>query len=142
MGLSRATIVRQRSIAIAEKKGVILEVKGGFEAELDSHRGGLLCLIVSNLVQNAVEATAPTNRVDVTFRRTDGNVTVLVSDEGGGIPEPLRDHLFEPGRSGRESGSGLGLAISQLLARQIGADLALDSTSSEGTVFRITLPMG
>ena len=54
----------------------------------------------------------------------------------------MREHLFEPGRSGRPGGSGLGLAISQLLARQIGAMLALDATGPTGTTFTLTLPVG
>ena len=61
--------------------------------------------------------------------------------EGHGIAEDVRAHLFEPGRTGRPGGSGLGLAISQLLARQIGATLALDSTGTDGTTFSISLPI-
>jgi signal transduction histidine kinase len=49
--------------------------------------------------------------------------------------------LFKPGGSSRPGGSGLGLAISQLLARQIGAELALVSTGPAGTVFRVTMPL-
>jgi signal transduction histidine kinase len=141
-GHELAAIVRGRCAPIAENKGVALAVNGGFDAGLDSHRGGLLCLIVSNLVQNAVEATEGGNHVDVAFQMSGERATVLVSDEGHGIPETLRPHLFEPGYSGRVGGSGLGLAISQLLARQIGAELTLDATGSEGTIFRVTLPVG
>jgi signal transduction histidine kinase len=98
-------------------------------------------LITSNLVENAIEATDPGREVGVVFRSDAMSATVLVSDEGHGIPEAIREHLFEPGRTGRPSGSGLGLAISQLLARQIGAGLALESTGTDGTVFRVTLPL-
>jgi signal transduction histidine kinase len=52
----------------------------------------------------------------------------------------VRQHLFKPGRSSRPGGSGLGLALSQLLARQIGANLVLLSTGPDGTVFSLTLP--
>jgi len=92
-------------------------------------------------VQNAVEATAPGRNITVNFAAGDGNATVTVADEGVGIPDDLRPHLFEPGRSGRAGGSGLGLAISQLLARQIGATLLLESTGVAGTTFRLTLPL-
>ena len=74
--------------------------------------------------------------------RQRGGVVDAVADEGHGIPAELREHLFEPGRSGRPGGSGLGLAISRLLARQIGATLALDSTGPAGTSFSLTLPLG
>ena len=141
-GHELAEITRQRSVALAEKKGVVFTVAGGFDQSLDSHRGSLLCLITSNLVQNAIDATDPGRRVNVAFRNGDGAVSVTVADEGRGIPAELREHLFEPGRSGRPGGSGLGLAISRLLARQIGATLALASTGPAGTTFRLTLPVG
>jgi len=64
-----------------------------------------------------------------------------VSDEGHGIPDEVRPHLFEPGRTGRAGGTGIGLAISQLLARQIGATLLLESTGPKGTTFCLTLAL-
>ena len=140
-GHELAAIVRRRNLESAGQKGVELLVRGGFDQGIDSHRGGLLCLIINNLVQNAVEATAPRRNITVNFAAGDGNATVTVADEGVGIPDDLRPHLFEPGRSSRAGGSGLGLAISQLLARQIGATLLLESTGAAGTTFRLTLPL-
>ncbi|HEY4988460.1 MAG TPA: sensor histidine kinase [Opitutaceae bacterium] len=140
-GHELAAIVRQRNAAAAAQKGVSLSVSGGFEHGLDSHRGGLLCLITSNLVQNAIDATEAGRNVAVVFRQGGDQAAVSVSDEGPGIPDAFRPHLFEPGRTGRAGGSGLGLAISQLLARQIGATLLLDSTGPAGTTFRLTIPL-
>jgi signal transduction histidine kinase len=140
-GHELAAIVRQRNEAVAAQKGVRFEVEGGFAHSLDSHRGGLLCLITNNLVQNAIEATGAAARVSVHFRNGGDTATVLVRDEGHGIPEALRPHLFEAGRSGRPGGTGLGLALSRLLARKIGATLQLDATGPAGTTFRVTLPL-
>ena len=134
------TICRQNT-PTAEKKGIDLRVSGDFGTNLDSHRGGLLCLITSNLVQNAIEATQSGRTVSVQFRNGGLNATVLVTDEGHGISPEIQAHLFEPGRTGRIGGTGLGLAISQLLARQIGAVLALEFTGPSGTAFRLTLPL-
>jgi signal transduction histidine kinase len=119
----------------------VFSIRGDFDSSLDSHRGGLLCLITTNLVQNAIDATDAGRKVVVALRCTSDSVFVTVSDEGHGIPEEMRAHLFEPGRTGRVGGSGLGLAISQLIARQIGATLALDSTGMNGTAFSIRLPL-
>jgi len=47
----------------------------------------------------------------------------------------------EPGRSTKPGGTGLGLAISHLLARQLGGELALASSSSAGTKFQLRLPL-
>ncbi len=136
-----AALIHDRCATAAAKKGIAFSVTGSFGCPLDSHRGGLLCLITSNLVQNAVEATDAGRRVTVALRSSDDNVSVIVSDEGHGIAEEIRAHLFEPGRTNRAGGSGLGLAISRLLARQIGATLGLDSTGADGTTFSIRLPL-
>jgi len=140
-GRELADIIRRRNAPSATGKGVVLVVEEGFAGGIDSHRGGLLCLITSNLVQNAIEASAPASKVVVSFQRNAAHVTLLVTDEGPGIPAELREHLFEPGLTGRSGGTGLGLAISQLLARQIGASVTLDATGPGGTVFRVTLPV-
>jgi signal transduction histidine kinase len=141
-GRELATIIRNRSVSAAAAKGVILVVSDGFDQVLDSHRGGLLCLIATNLVQNAIEATDAGRRVSAALTHSAASIVLVVRDEGPGIPDLITAHLFEPGYSGRPGGSGLGLAISHLLARQIGATLALESTGENGTTFRLILPLG
>ena len=139
-GRDLADIIRRRNLSAATVKGVTLEVDQGFPDSIDNHRGGLLCLIASNLVQNAIEAGARAGHVAVSMRRDAAGITLLVTDDGPGIPREIREHLFEPGQTGRAGGTGLGLAISQLLARQIGASLVLEATGPEGTTFRVMLP--
>lgn len=133
------TIARQNS-PFASDQGVLLEIRGGSSATLDSNRASLLCLIVSNLTQNAIAATERGRHVTVSFLHSRLDVVIEIADEGCGIPPEIQTHLFEPGRTTRAGGTGLGLAISQLLARQISATLSLESTGPQGTVFRITLP--
>ena len=141
-GPELASIVRQRNEAVAAQKGVGLTVTGAFEHGIDGHQGGLVCLIVSNLVQNAVEATRAAGQVRVAFLEAGGGAVITVSDEGAGISGEVLAHLFEPGRTGRPGGTGLGLAISQLLARQIGASLTLESTGPGGSTFHLRMPAG
>jgi signal transduction histidine kinase len=138
-GHELAATIRERNKASAVEKCVVLEVNDGFAAPIDSHRGSLLCLIANNLVQNAIIATDSGRRVSVSLVEEGRSIVLKVQDEGSGIPENVQRHLFKPGRSGRPGSSGLGLAISQLLARQIGAELVLDSTGPGGTVFNVTL---
>jgi signal transduction histidine kinase len=138
-GKDLAATIRDRNAAIASEKGVVLEVGSGFGTQIDSHRGSLLCLIASNLVQNAITATGPGRKVAVALADAGWAVVLTVSDEGSGIPEALQKHLFKPGRSGRPGKSGLGLAISRLVARQIGAEIVLLSTGPSGTVFQVTM---
>lgn len=140
-GRELAATIRDRNQAAARDRGVLLEVDDGFSGMIDSHRGGVLCLIASNLVQNAIAATPAGRRVRVALRRETGRIVLEVADEGPGIPSAVQAHLFQAGRSGRPGGSGLGLAISRLLARQIDADLALVDTGPQGTTFAVTLPV-
>jgi signal transduction histidine kinase len=139
-GHELAATIRKANQAAATQRGVVLDVGSGFASMMDSHRGSLLCLIASNLLQNAIAATDPGRKVLVSLVDTGWATVLTVRDEGFGIPEAVQKHLFKPGRSGRPGGSGLGLAISQLMARQIGAELVLLSTGPEGTTFRLTLP--
>jgi signal transduction histidine kinase len=141
-GRELAETIREGNKASALEKGVVLDVDKGFASTIDSHRGSLLCLIASNLVQNAVVASEPGRTVSVSLVNTGWAFVLTVRDEGAGIPESVQKHLFRPGRSGRPGSSGLGLAISQLIARQIGAEMVLLSTGPGGTVFRVTLPQG
>ena len=136
-----ANTIRRRHAPLAAQKGVDLVVEQGFAANIDSHRGSLLCLIATNLVENAIAVTPAGRMVRVSLNNCDGLVHLLVADQGPGIPEAVRAHLFKPGRSGRPGGSGLGLAISQLLARQIGGELTLEATGPAGTTFCLKSPL-
>ena len=140
-GDEMADIIRRRNEGLAAQHQVSLRVTCRLDLPLDSHRGGLLCLIINNLVHNAVLASAEGRTVQVELTSVGNSAVANVTDEGCGIPDDLLPHLFTPGRSGRPGGTGLGLAISRLLARQIGATLMLVSTGPKGTVFRLTLPL-
>ena len=69
-------------------------------------------------------------------------VEILVEDNGAGIPEDIRDQIFEPffTSKGREAGTGLGLSISQRIIEEHGGTITVDSTTTEGTAFTICLP--
>lgn len=139
-GKELSDIIRRRNEALAEERRVTLSFTDGLNQPLDSHRGGLLCLIINNLVHNALLASAEGCTVQVEIISVSNATIATVTDEGSGIPEDLRPYLFTPGRSGRSGGTGLGLAISQLIARQINATLELVATSPRGTVFRVAIP--
>ncbi|MEO6995389.1 MAG: sensor histidine kinase [Lacunisphaera sp.] len=139
-GAELAELIRRRNESVAAKHHVGLHVSSNLSHSLDSHCGGLLCLIINNLVHNAVLASPPGRAVRVELTADSDTVVATVSDEGPGIPGDLQLHLFTPGHSGRPGGTGLGLALSRLIARQISATLELISTGPQGTVFRVTLP--
>ncbi len=106
-----------------------------------------LARALTNLVRNAVQAlegggtAAP--EVRVTASRdgaAGGGVTILVADNGPGLPERARTHLFAPFRgSTRAGGTGLGLAVAAELIRLNGGTLTLDE-GTRGACFRVVLP--
>ncbi len=139
-GRELASLILQRNSPEARTKGVRLVVENRLSGPIDGHRGSLLCLIATNLVQNAIAATGAGYRLVVELTSDRDNFTLSVADQGDGIPDEIRSRLFEPGATGRRGGTGLGLAISRLLARQAGGDLELVSTGSHGTIFRVRVP--
>jgi len=103
---------------------------------------GGLQQVMTNIVLNACEAVSPVSgRVEVRSMGREECVEISVSDNGPGIPEPVRHAVFQPYVSyGKEGGTGLGLAIVQKILRNHGGDIYLDKTDEEGTRFRLVLP--
>lgn len=103
--------------------------------------------VLLNLVRNAAQALeshpagdAGIRQIRITGRR-EGAVAILeVSDTGPGVPDKVREHLFEAFRgAGRPGGSGLGLAIAaELIRAHEGAIQLVEGTL--GATFRITIP--
>lgn len=106
--------------------------------------------ILLNLVGNAIKFS-PAGEIRIVadwtdFNESRGRLGVRVSDHGPGIPPELQDRIFERfvraesvERAGT-NGTGLGLAISRNLARAMGGDLVLESSSPEGSTFHCTVP--
>ena len=92
---------------------------------------------------NAVQASRPGDVITVRTR-TDGSFVVVdVSDQGSGIDESVRAHIFEPFYTTRSvgEGRGLGLAISYGIVRDHGGHIEFESEAGIGTTFRIRLPL-
>jgi two-component system OmpR family sensor kinase len=101
--------------------------------------------LTGNLVENALLHTPPGTPVTVSVRR-DGHSAVLeVADRGPGVPEQLRERVFERFASGAgdgatSRGSGLGLAIVKAVADAHGGRVALSGAAGGGARFTVTLP--
>ncbi len=104
-----------------------------------------LARALANLVRNAIQALDGAGRSDAEVRvgaepGPDGRVTILVTDNGPGLPPRARQNLFAPFQgSVRVGGTGLGLPIAAELIGMNGGTLTLDETAT-GTRFRIVLP--
>ena len=95
-----------------------------------------------NLVLNACEAMPNrSGRIIIELADDASRIDIRVSDSGRGVPEPIRNTLFEPFVSqGKENGTGLGLTVVQKIIQDHGGDIEIERTSTEGTVFHILLP--
>ena len=102
--------------------------------------------ILLNLLSNAVKFTPEGGSITVTCNARPTEMCVRVADTGVGLPEDKVQSVFEPfvqldrGQTRDMRGTGLGLAISRDLARAMAGDLVVESTSSQGTTFALTLP--
>jgi signal transduction histidine kinase len=94
---------------------------------------------LDNLVLNGVQNTPAGGSVTLDAAENDGILRLRVSDTGAGIPNAIRDRLFEPFVTGRADGTGLGLAIVRQIARAHGGDVHL-VPSVRGAVFEIEVP--
>lgn len=103
-----------------------------------------LARILSNLVRNSIQAleTQPdVNKViTISAERERGKTTILVSDNGPGVPAAIREKLFTPFQSDKNGkGTGLGLVIAAELVSMHGGTVSLDETG-QGAQFRIVIP--
>jgi signal transduction histidine kinase len=98
--------------------------------------------VFQNLLVNACEAvSAKSGEIHIRLHSVGNKVEIRVADNGRGIPDLVRDRLFEPFVShGKENGTGLGLTVVQKIVQDHGGDVTVESTSSQGTVFLVVLP--
>ncbi|TMB89559.1 MAG: HAMP domain-containing histidine kinase [Chloroflexi bacterium] len=99
--------------------------------------------ILDNLVINALAHGGGMPHVALTAESVGGDVVIRVQDDGPGVPETLRDAVFERNVRGTSEspGSGLGLFISRGLARRMGGELSLEASApSNGATFSLRLP--
>ncbi len=103
---------------------------------------GQLQQALLNLILNALAAMPDGGLLSIKVEKGEGRqVVICVRDSGFGIPEELRDRIFESFLTGRKEGSGLGLAISKRILKSHEGDLELLESNEQGTTFRLTLPM-
>jgi two-component system, sensor histidine kinase FlrB len=94
-----------------------------------------------NLLENAVQACGADGRVDIHADVADGRLQMRVADNGVGITEATREHLFEPFFTTRSDGTGLGLAVVKSVVEAHGGEVRLEQkTGIRGTTFIVTLP--
>lgn len=107
---------------------------------------GRLRQVIGNLLDNALVHSPRGGAITLSAHVTDGEVTISVQDSGPGIPEAHLPHIFErfyrvdPSRTRSTGGVGLGLAIARQFVEASGGRISVESPSSGGSTFTVTLP--
>ena len=126
---------------LAREKDV--ELTGNCEAITIVGSDILIYRLVYNLVENAIKYNHPGGQVTVSAARKEKRVCLSVADTGNGIPEELRERVFEPffrvdkSRSRAPGGVGLGLALVHEIVRVHEGSITVRSNPSGGTVFEV-----
>ena len=106
---------------------------------------GLLVQLFANLFENAAKYTPPRTRISVSARADDRAITVVIEDDGPGLPPGDPARLFDKFQRGRSessvTGAGLGLAICRAIARAHGGDIRALNRGAGGARFEISLPL-
>jgi len=94
--------------------------------------------VFMNIMKNALEAMEPGGRFSINALPHNGEIEFRLSDTGSGIPEEIRDKLFDSFvTSGKEGGTGLGLAIVKKIVEQHKGRIEVESETGKGTTFKI-----
>jgi signal transduction histidine kinase len=96
--------------------------------------------VLGNLLANAIQATGNEGHIRIRASRSGNADTIVVEDDGPGIPQELRQEIFEPLVTTKPKGTGLGLAICRQIVERHGGSIELLSTDKPGATFQICLP--
>jgi signal transduction histidine kinase len=104
----------------------------------------LIRRVIENLVSNALKHAPSGGRVNVDVQATAGGCHVAVQDDGPGIPQDIRDTLFDKFTSARRGSkyhsAGIGLAFCRLAVEAHGGAISVQAAAPRGTIFSFTIP--
>lgn len=130
--------------ARAEEKRKKLVIKNDLDAQILADEGKTLNVLM-NLVYNALDFAGKDGEngvVEVSAKSTGNNMLqIFVKDNGCGVPDDVKDKIFEKGFTSRITGNGLGLYISKSTMQEQYGDLQLVEDYKDGAAFVIEVPV-
>jgi two-component system sensor histidine kinase HydH len=112
--------------------------EGSKRVPLDRNK---ICSALSNLLYNALHASAKGKEVRLLVQSDDHLLRIMVEDEGTGIPAEHLDRIFQPFFTTKPQGTGLGLAITQRIVEEHNGDIRVESNIGNGTRFVLSFPI-
>ena len=138
-----------RSFAsLAERKNITLKINSEQDEIYAYIDVDIVEKIVVNILSNAFKFTEEGKRIEVNIRIREGNLDIIISDEGIGIPKERLVNIFDrfyqvDGSHTREhEGTGIGLALTKELVELHKGKITVESEHGKGTTFTIKLPLG
>ena len=139
-------IKKKKSSFIAILRLAMNHVKSGYDVQINLPENdiSLKCDarkiegVLSNLINNAVQAIDGHGEVDVEISSDSENLTILIKDSGPGIAEKDLERVFEPMFTTKKTGTGLGLVICKSIVEQHGGTI---SVKNKPTTFTVVLPL-
>ena len=130
-------------LPVADDKNITISLSGKDGCVLGNP--GLLYRAFYNLVENGIKYNVPGGNVDVEIEEKGNAVTVSVSDTGNGIPESMKNQIFEPffrvdkSRSREMGGAGLGLSMVDAIIKKHSGTVTVTDREGGGSCFTVTL---
>jgi len=95
--------------------------------------------VLSNLILNAIQASPPDGKIQISAAMKQGHMQIVIQDWGCGFDESTRKQIFNPFFTTKSDGTGLGLSISHRIIEQHSGTIDVFSKPGDGSTFRITL---
>ncbi len=129
--------------AEAKEQGTAL-VRSGLRGPLEFSADAVqLTVALRAVVLNSLQALGAGGRVEIAVSAADNAVTFRVSDNGPGLSDQAKRHMFDPYYSGREAGRGLGLGLSKCwrIVELHGGRIEVESELGNGATISLHLPL-
>jgi two-component system sensor histidine kinase AtoS len=95
--------------------------------------------VLSNLILNAIQASPPDGKIQISAAMKQGHLQIAIQDWGCGFDESTRKQIFNPFFTTKSDGTGLGLSISHRIIEQHNGSIDVFSKPSGGSTFRVNL---
>ncbi|MCB2190151.1 MAG: cache domain-containing protein [Deltaproteobacteria bacterium] len=137
------TNVMELSAVTLRKAGITLEASLADHLPLAHADGQLLEQVLMNLITNAVQALSEVDgekKIGLDSSLEMDRIVIRVSDSGPGVPQALREKVFDPFFTGRREGSGIGLSLCHRIVSDHGGKLSVSQSRWGGAMFTMELP--
>ncbi len=124
----------------AERSNVKVELRPVVETALIEADSDLLKQALLNIVVNGIEAMEKGGILVIEIRQAEGDHEITVTDQGPGIPDEVREKIFNLYFTTKREGSGIGLAMTFRVVQLHNATISFTSEVGKGTTFRLRFP--